>query len=199
MVPSRIRYQYKTRVSRVADVGFCIPNQYVEVHQRSREFRKYRFRQNKHAAATFSDKSTGLRWGKIPDFYPVCKTKRNCRLIPTNSHRTRDATRTHIGTQILWCCLCAVWTLPLRTTGPICLVALCVVLRVLCEWGLGGNFCLFAQEKLNFSLKTCCSTTSLCLVFQDLRIVQGAGEAETENLHSLAAARFHWRFAWTRP
>ncbi len=59
-----------------------------------------------------------------------------------NSHRTRDATPTQIGTFFLWCCLRAVWTLPLTTTGPICLrcVALrCVVRRVaprvLCELG----------------------------------------------------------------
>ena len=38
-----------------------------------------------------------------------------------NLHRTRDVTRTQIGTFFLWCCLRAVWTLPLTITGPICL------------------------------------------------------------------------------
>ena len=41
--------------------------------------------------------------------------------VRPNSHRTRDATRTQIGTFFLWCCLPAVWTLPLTITGPICL------------------------------------------------------------------------------
>ena len=42
--------------------------------------------------------------------------------IRPNSHRTRDATHTQIGTFFLWSCLRAVWTLPLMTTGPICFV-----------------------------------------------------------------------------
>ena len=42
-----------------------------------------------------------------------------------NSHRTRDAMRMQIGMQILWCCLRAVWTLPLTSTGPICFASRC--------------------------------------------------------------------------
>ena len=42
------------------------------------------------------------------------------RLRP-NPHRTQDVTHTHIWTFFLWCCLCAVWTLPFTSTGLICL------------------------------------------------------------------------------
>ncbi len=40
--------------------------------------------------------------------------------VPTVSCLTVNL-RTQIGTFFLWCCLRAVWTLPLTTTGPICL------------------------------------------------------------------------------
>ena len=45
-----------------------------------------------------------------------------------NSHRTCYATLTQNGTFFLWCCLGAVWTFLLTTTGPICLC--CIACRV---------------------------------------------------------------------
>ncbi len=41
--------------------------------------------------------------------------------VMPNSHKMRHPRHTQIGTFFLWCCLRAVWTLPLTTTGPICL------------------------------------------------------------------------------
>ena len=57
-----------------------------------------------------------------------------CACFRPDSHRTHHVTRTQIKTFFLWCCLRAVWTLPLMTTGPICLRR--VASRVLCELGL---------------------------------------------------------------
>ncbi len=63
-----------------------------------------------------------------------------CITVPRrNSHRTCHATRRQIRMFFLWCCLHAVWTLPLMIIGPICsrCVVLCIASRVLCELGLG--------------------------------------------------------------
>ncbi len=65
----------------------------------------------------------------------------NCRphpVIRPNPHRTRDVTCAQIGMFFLWCCLCAVWTLPFTSTGPICLRCACVASCVLCGLGLNG-------------------------------------------------------------
>ncbi len=53
-----------------------------------------------------------------------------------HSHKTRDATRMQIRTQILWCCLGEMWILPLMTKVPFACIALRVASRILCEWGL---------------------------------------------------------------
>ena len=69
----------------------------------------------------------------------VCIGRWTFNCIRPHSHRTRDTTRTQIWMQILWCCLHALWTLPLTTTGSICL-------RVLCEWGLSCPMPKFVHQ-----------------------------------------------------
>ncbi len=54
-----------------------------------------------------------------------CRTK--LETLGPNAHRTQDATGMQIRMFFLWCCLCAVWTPPFTSTGPICLR--CVALR----------------------------------------------------------------------
>ncbi len=48
------------------------------------------------------------------------------------SQSTQDA-RAQIRMQILWCCLRAVWTLPFRSTDPICLRCACGIAYFSCE------------------------------------------------------------------
>ncbi len=47
------------------------------------------------------------------------------KILRLNSHRTCDAMRMQTRMFFLWCCLQAVWTLPLTTTGPICWLYAC--------------------------------------------------------------------------
>ncbi len=58
----------------------------------------------------------------------VCGMPPNQRFLHFSLRPNSRRTRTQIGMFFLWCCLRAVWTLPLTTTGPICLH--CVERRV---------------------------------------------------------------------
>ena len=60
------------------------------------------------------------------------------RMLGPNLHRTHDVMCAQIGMFFLWSCLCAVWILPLTTTGPICFASC-----ILSELGLnvgGGKY-----------------------------------------------------------
>ena len=76
--------------------------------------------------------SCGAQSTRLPHDFPI-RPRVSSGLI--HKGRTMQCARKlKLGMFFLWCCLQAVWTLPLTTTGPIYLR--CVALRVLCEWGL---------------------------------------------------------------
>ena len=69
------------------------------------------------------------QWGNEPNCVSLDIQSRLSIAMPL-AQSTLD-TRTQIRTQILWCCLNLVWTLPFTSTDPICLR---LRLRVQCVW-----------------------------------------------------------------
>ncbi len=61
---------------------------------------------------------------KLQEFLFWQMADQNQSLFQSKAQSTQDTgchARAQIGTLFLWCCLCAVWTPPFTSTGPICL------------------------------------------------------------------------------
>ena len=69
--------------------------------------------------------------GCVPvNFFHECTSSLHCTNFRPRSHRTRNQVCTQICMQTLWCCLQAVWTLPLTTMcSKICVCLLWGALR----------------------------------------------------------------------
>ncbi len=75
----------------------------------------------------------------------------------TNAQSTQDA-RVQIRTQIIWCCLRAVWTPPFTSTGPICL-------RCACASSVDEAKRRPAKKKCFWNVQKCAGPTDCCVSF----------------------------------